>query len=87
MYPAYEPLTVVPDSYKDTVLRSSKNTMLHKLLTKGALDHPDIPETNKQDSPGTHAKLNPFALQAAVKQQFKPIFPHIQVTSNSKRRL
>jgi hypothetical protein len=51
------------------------------------LDHTDIPETTKQSLREHHAKLNPFAIKAAIEQQLKLIFSQVQVTSNVRQRL
>ncbi|WP_196435376.1 hypothetical protein [Methylomonas sp. LL1] len=51
------------------------------------IDHPNIPEATKHALRKQHAKLNPFAIKAAIEQQLKLIFSHIQVTSNVRQRL
>jgi hypothetical protein len=52
------------------------------MLGVGWSDHPDIPEAIKQALRKHHAKLNPFALKAAIERQLKRIFSLIQITSN-----
>jgi hypothetical protein len=51
------------------------------------IEHPEIPEDTKQALREHHAKLNPFALKAAIEQQLKFIFSQVQVTSNVRQRL
>lgn len=51
------------------------------------LEHPDIPDATKCLLREQHAKLNPFAINAAIEQQLKLIFSYVQVTSNVRQRL